>query len=278
MLTSFVFSGSIRRTRLEHVTLPLVIYMYIMKQTDKELYENGRYLEHCFFFAGLVSFFSPCIFPLMPAYLSQLTGSTVSGGAIAAPRKVIMSRSLGFIGGFTLVFMLFGLASTMVGQLFIGNRFLLERLGGIVIILFGLQMTGLISIRALFSDKRMEAKPNSSASFSKSFLLGFLFAAGWTPCIGLVLAAILTLASTSATIWSGMFLLLIYSIGLGIPFFLIGLIWARSLNKIKRIHKYLPLIQKVSGYIMILLGILLFTGYFSILAGMMAQYTPSWLQ
>jgi len=230
------------------------------------------------FFAGLVSFFSPCIFPLMPAYLSQLTGTTVTNGAIAAPRRVILSRSFGFIAGFTLVFMLFGLASTMLGQLFISNQLLLERLGGIVIILFGLQMTGLISIRALFTDKRMEPSQNSAASFSKSLLFGFLFAAGWTPCIGLVLAAILTLASTSATIWNGVFLLLVYSIGLGIPFLLIGLLWARSLHKIKRINRYLPIIQKTSGVVMIILGILLFTGFFSTLAAMMAQYTPNWKQ
>ncbi|MFB4211988.1 cytochrome c biogenesis protein CcdA [Shouchella sp. 1P09AA] len=230
------------------------------------------------FFAGLVSFFSPCIFPLMPAYLSQLTGTTVTNGAIAAPRRVILSRSFGFIAGFTLVFMLFGLASTMLGQLFISNQLLLERLGGIVIILFGLQMTGLISIRALFTDKRMEPSQNSAASFSKSLLFGFLFAAGWTPCIGLVLAAILTLASTSATIWNGVFLLLVYSIGLGIPFLLIGLLWARSLHKIKRINRYLPIIQKTSGVVMIILGILLFTGFFSTLAAMMAQYTPNWMQ
>ena len=230
------------------------------------------------FFAGLVSFFSPCIFPLMPAYLSQLTGTTVTNGAIAAPRRVILSRSFGFIAGFTLVFMLFGLASTMLGQLFISNQLLLERLGGIVIILFGLQMTGLISIRALFTDKRMEPSQNSAASFSKSLLFGFLFAAGWTPCIGLVLAAILTLASTSATIWNGVFLLLVYSIGLGIPFLLIGLLWARSLHKIKRINRYLPIIQKTSGVVMIILGILLFTWFFSTLAAMMAQYTPNWMQ
>lgn len=230
------------------------------------------------FFAGLVSFFSPCIFPLMPAYLSQLTGTTVTAGAVAAPRSVILSRSLGFIGGFTIVFMLFGLTSTLLGKLFLGNMFLLEKLGGIIIILFGLQMTGLISIRALFTDKRITKEPKTAASFSKSLLLGFLFAAGWTPCIGLVLASILTLASTSGTAWNGAFLLLVYSIGLGVPFLLIALIWARSLNKIKRIHRYLPTIQKVSGVIMILLGILLFTGYFAVLAGMMSQYTPSWIQ
>ncbi|AIC93934.1 MULTISPECIES: cytochrome c biogenesis CcdA family protein [Shouchella] len=230
------------------------------------------------FFAGLVSFFSPCIFPLMPAYLSQLTGTTVTNGAIAAPRRIILSRSFGFIAGFTLVFMLFGLASTMLGQLFVSNQALLERLGGIVIILFGLQMTGLISIRALFSDKRLEPSSNTAASFSKSLLFGFLFAAGWTPCIGLVLASILTLASTSTTIWNGVFLLFIYSVGLGIPFLLIAMLWARSLHKMRRLNRYLPIIQKISGVMMIILGVLLFTGYFSTLAAMMAQYTPSWMK
>ncbi|WP_346244238.1 cytochrome c biogenesis protein CcdA [Shouchella clausii] len=229
------------------------------------------------FLAGLVSFFSPCIFPLLPAYLSQLTGSAVSAGAVSAPRRVILSRSLGFIAGFTIVFMLFGLTSTAIGQLFMGNRFLLERIGGIIIILFGLQMAGLLSIRALFTDKRLQAKPKSAASFSKSLLLGFLFAAGWTPCVGLVLSAILALASTTGKLWDGTFLLFVYSAGLGIPFLLIALLWSRSLHKMKRLNKYLPTIQKVSGYMMIVLGLLLFTGQFSALAAIMSRYTPSWL-
>lgn len=173
--------------------------------------------------------------------------------------------------------MLFGLTSTAIGQLFMGNRFLLERIGGIIIILFGLQMAGLLSIRALFTDKRLQAKPKSAASFSKSLLLGFLFAAGWTPCVGLVLSAILALASTTGKLWDGTFLLFVYSAGLGIPFLLIALLWSRSLHKMKRLNKYLPTIQKVSGYMMIVLGLLLFTGQFSALAAIMSRYTPSWL-
>ncbi|WP_059102805.1 cytochrome c biogenesis CcdA family protein [Shouchella shacheensis] len=227
------------------------------------------------FAAGLVSFFSPCIFPLMPAYLSQLTGTSVSAGAVLASRGVIVSRSLGFVAGFTVIFVLLGASSTFIGQLFWEYRRLFEQIGGIIIVLFGLQMARVISIRALLSEKRFkEPKPSQSASFSRSLLLGFLFGTGWSPCIGLVLSSILFLASQSGQMWNGMFMLFVYSIGLGIPFLLVALLWSKSLHKIRRIHRWLPLIQQVSGILMIILGVMLFTGAFSTLAAYFARFAP----
>ncbi|TSB45784.1 cytochrome c biogenesis CcdA family protein [Alkalicoccobacillus porphyridii] len=226
------------------------------------------------FFAGMVSFLSPCIFPLVPAYLAQLTGSTISEGEIQADRRLILTRSLGFILGFTIIFVLMGASSTYLGQIFANNRQLIEQIGGIFIVLFGLQMAGIISLRSLITEKKLPIKPKKTASFSNSLLIGFLFGAGWMPCIGLVLSSILILASNSATMSSGILLLFIYSAGLGVPFLLVAFFWSKSLSKLKTINRWLPLIQRVSGILMIILGIMLFTGQFRILSAYFARFVP----
>ncbi|WP_026672482.1 cytochrome c biogenesis CcdA family protein [Alkalihalobacterium bogoriense] len=226
------------------------------------------------FLAGVVSFLSPCVFPLVPAYLAQLTGSTVSNNQIQANRGIILSRSVGFIIGFTIVFLLLGATSTFIGQFFAENRKLVEQVGGIIITVFGLQMAGVISIQTLLREKKISHSPKKSGSFLGSVLLGFLFATGWSPCIGLVLTAILTLSSTAETMFLGMSLLFIYSMGLGLPFLLVALIWSRSLNKMKKINRHLPTIQKASGYIMVVLGILLFTGQFFVISAYLSRFIP----
>ncbi len=137
-------------------------------------------------------------------------------------------------------------------------------------------MMGLISIRMLLSEKRLNTKPKSASSFANSVLFGFLFGAGWTPCVGLVLSAILYMASYE-NLLAGMFMLLIYSLGLGVPFLLVALLWSRSLHKIKRLNKWLPNIQKASGVIMIAMGVLLFTGQFSVISAYLARFVPFFL-
>ncbi|RSL29512.1 cytochrome c biogenesis protein CcdA [Salibacterium salarium] len=227
------------------------------------------------FAAGIVSFLSPCIFPLVPAYLAQLTGTSVSNNQIQVERRIILSRSLGFILGFTIIFLLLGASSTFIGQLFSSNSKLIEQIGGIIIVLFGLQMTGIISIKALLTEKKVHhSNPKKSTSFAGSVLFGLLFAAGWSPCIGLVLGSILTLASSSDTMLSGMFMLFIYSMGLGLPFLIVGLLYSKSLNKLKKLNKWMPRIQQISGGIMIILGIMLFTGYFQMLSSYLARFVP----
>ncbi|SFL63972.1 cytochrome c biogenesis CcdA family protein [Salibacterium qingdaonense] len=228
------------------------------------------------FGAGVVSFLSPCIFPLVPAYLAQLTGSTVADGEVQVGRRIVLSRSLGFILGFTLIFMVLGLTSTTIGSLLNNSRTqdVIQQVGGIVIILFGLQMTGIISIKALMSDKKLHRAPKKSSSFAGSVFFGVVFAAGWTPCIGLVLGGILTLAGSAETMYTGLLMLFIYSMGLGIPFLIVGLLYSKSLYKLKGLNKWLPRIQRGSGLIMIALGILLFTGYFQTLSAYFAQFNP----
>ncbi|MGO4887474.1 cytochrome c biogenesis CcdA family protein [Anaerobacillus sp. MEB173] len=226
------------------------------------------------FFAGVISFLSPCIFPLVPAYLAQLTGTNISNNQIEAEKKLIISRSIGFILGFTIIFLLLGASATFLGQIFLKNTKLLEQLGGIIIVIFGLQMYGILQIQMLLSEKRFKVSAKKTTSFARSVLFGFIFGAGWSPCIGLVLGAILTLASQSDTMIKGMVLLLVYSFGLGIPFILVALLWSRSLNKMKRLNRLIPKIQKISGVIMIVLGILLFTGYYSTLSAYLARFIP----
>ncbi|MBM0064126.1 cytochrome c biogenesis protein CcdA [Bacillus gibsonii] len=226
------------------------------------------------FFAGMISFLSPCIFPLVPAYLAQLTGASISNGQVQAERHLILTRSVGFILGFTIIFVLMGASSSFLGQLFSTNRTLIEQLGGIFIVLFGLQMAGIISLRSLLTEKKLPIKPRKTASFSNSLMIGFLFGAGWMPCIGLVLGSILIIAGSSETMGLGILLLFIYSAGLGVPFLIVAFFWSKSLSKLKIMNRWLPTIQRVSGVLMIILGIMLFTGYFRILSAYFARFVP----
>ncbi|WP_246238078.1 cytochrome c biogenesis CcdA family protein [Alkalicoccus luteus] len=221
-------------------------------------------------FAGIVSFLSPCVFPLVPAYLAQLTGSEITQNRVSADRRLILSRSLGFILGFTSIFLALGASTSMLGGLFLQHQGLMEQLGGIIIVLFGLHLAGFFQLDFLMSEKRMK-NPGRSTSFGRSVLFGLVFAAGWSPCIGLVLGSILALASQQDPA-GGMLLLLVYSAGLGIPFLLVGLLFARSLDKMRSLNKFLPVFQKISGGVMIILGIMLFTGLFARIAGYLSQY------
>ncbi|RKD73123.1 cytochrome c-type biogenesis protein [Sinobaca qinghaiensis] len=226
------------------------------------------------FGAGVISFLSPCIFPLIPAYLAQLTGTSITDSKVEASRSMILSRSVGFIMGFTIIFLLLGASSTFLGQQFARWGNMIEQLGAVIIVLFGLQMAGIISIRALLSEKRIHKKPTHSSSFLGSISLGLIFAAGWSPCIGLVLGSILAMASQSDTLYSGITMLLFYSAGLGVPFIIVALLYSRSLNKLKRWNKWLPRLQITSGYIMIALGIMIFTGHFQMLSSYLARFVP----
>ncbi|QKS70754.1 cytochrome c biogenesis protein CcdA [Paenalkalicoccus suaedae] len=223
--------------------------------------------------AGVISFLSPCVFPLVPAYLAQLTGSEVSNNQLQATRKLVFSRSIGFIIGFTTIFLALGASSSFLGRFFLMNSTLIEQLGGIIIVLFGLQMVGIFQFQFLMSEKRLH-QPKKSASFGRSVLFGLVFAAGWSPCIGLVLGSILALAASNNDPAGGMLLLLVYSFGLGIPFLLVAMLYAKSLDKIRNINRFLPIFQKTGGVVMIALGIMLFTGLFSRMAGYLSQFVP----
>lgn len=223
---------------------------------------------------GVVSFFSPCVFPLVPAYIAQLTGSEISNNEVMADRKLIVSRSIGFIIGFTSIFLILGASSSLIGNLFFQNRGLLEKLGGIVITLFGLQLLGVFNLNFLLSEKRLSNKPSKTTSFGRSVLFGLVFAAGWSPCIGLVLGSILTLAAQSNSTFEALILLLVYSLGMAIPFLLVAVLYSKSLHKVRNMNRFLPIVQKTSGVIMIALGVLLFSGLFAKMAAYLSQFIP----
>jgi len=209
------------------------------------------------FIAGVLSFFSPCILPLIPVYIMYLTGTTAEA-EVNERRLFAVTRTLGFILGFTVIFMIMGLSASFLGQAFAQNRMLLLRISGIVMILFGLNMIGLLKLSFIKLPTIIQS-PKTVTSFFSAFVMGLAFAAGWTPCFGPVLASIVLYAGATSTVGQGVVLLLIYSLGMAIPFLLTALFintFNKLLDKTEKFIKYVP---KISGAILILFGLLILT-------------------
>ena len=223
--------------------------------------------------AGVLSFLSPCVFPLIPAYVSHLTGSFVQDNKINVERKLLMVRSLLFILGFSVIFVAMGASASFIGQFFTGNRELVEKISGLLIIIFGLQMAGVLTLRFLMFEKKWDSTKTSNKGNASSFILGLAFGSGWTPCVGLALSSILLLAGSSETLYSGMFMLFVYSIGLGIPFLVLSLMLTYSLGILKKINRWLPLLSIINGWILVGMGLLLFTGQLQKLSAWLAQFS-----
>lgn len=226
------------------------------------------------FTAGMLSFFSPCIFPLIPAYVANLTGSHIESDKVVVSKRILMFRSIYFILGFSVIFMLMGASASTLGQLFSEHRSLLEKVSGFLIIVFGMQMAGILTFKFLMLEKRFHAKTSGKKSNWSSFVLGVAFGTGWTPCVGLALSSILLLAGSADTMYSGLFLLMIYSLGLGIPFLIISWLITYSLSVVKRVNKFLLRLSLVSGWILIFMGLLLFTGQLQKISAWLATFTP----
>ncbi|MDR7870246.1 MAG: cytochrome c biogenesis protein CcdA [Tissierellaceae bacterium] len=209
------------------------------------------------FLAGFISFFSPCILPLIPAYIMYITGINIEED-LSKKRLFTLNRTLFFVLGFTIIFMIMGTSASFLGKVFINNKNLFSKISGIIIIIFGLNMMGILKIRFLNIERRIKA-PKITSGLS-SILMGMAFAAGWTPCFGPTLGAILMFAGGVDTVSKGVFLLLIYSIGMGIPFILTALsinVFTKFLSKADRFLKYVPII---SGLIMVIFGLLIYFG------------------
>src|SRR6202161_1049864 len=213
------------------------------------------------FLAGLVSFLSPCVLPLVPGYVSLIAGVGVD--ELKSPntsiRSKILFNSAAFILGFSVVFITLGAISTEVGQLLARYKSSLAQVAGVVIILFGLHLTGIFRINALYADKRLHGVKGGSTP-GGAFLIGFAFAFGWTPCVGPILAVILGFAAAQDTVWKGIFLLAIYSAGLAVPFLLTSLLMERFLKFYNRFKFHMHALEVASGGLMIVLGILLVMG------------------
>jgi cytochrome c-type biogenesis protein len=220
------------------------------------------------FVAGLISFLSPCVLPLVPGYVSLISGAGVEElkAQDAGLMRRVMLHSLTFVLGFSVVFITLGAVSTEIGQLLSVYKRTLAQVAGVVIILFGLHLTGLFRITALYADKRLHGL-KGGASLWGAFVIGFAFAFGWTPCVGPILAVILGFAASQDTVWKGILLLAVYSLGLAVPFLLTSLAIERFLAFYKRFQRYMHALEVGSGGLLIALGILLVLGRFSILSG-----------
>jgi cytochrome c-type biogenesis protein len=235
------------------------------------------------FFAGVLSFVSPCVLPLIPGYLSYISGvtlddmqgtGTAGAATVDASRRRVLIASIFFILGFSFVFVSLGAAASVVGD-FLGQRLrLLGKIAGVVVILFGLHTMGLLRINWLYSEKRVQVdrKPRGLIG---AFLVGLAFAFGWTPCIGPILAGILAIAGAQDTVWKGIQLLAIYSLGLGIPFLLTALAINRFFSAMARIRKHYHAIEVASGLLLCVIGVLIFTDRFTIIARYLSPYLPT---
>lgn len=219
------------------------------------------------FLAGLASFLSPCVFSLVPAYIGYLSGRAVAGAeALSTNRWQTFTHGLAFVLGFSVVFVALGVAVSFIGGFLYDLRDVLAKIGGVVVVLFGLHMTGILRIPFLDYDLRPETRMDANRSYFSSALLGVFFSAGWSPCVGPVLGAILTMALQGGSVSDGVRLLSAYSAGLAIPFLLaaLGIGWVTNL--IRRNRKIMRYVEIVMGVILIIVGVMLFFGIFNLLS------------
>jgi len=220
------------------------------------------------FFAGVLSFLSPCVLPLVPGYVSLISGASVE--ELQSPERrmlrTVMLHSITFVLGFSVVFVALGAVATGVGQVVNEYHALLSKIAGIVVIIFGLHLTGVLKIKALYADKRLH-DVKGGASAVGSFAVGFAFAFGWTPCIGPILATILVFAGAQETVWKGTLLLAVYSLGLAVPFLLTSLGVDRFLAFYGRFRRHLHAVEVLSGVLLIAIGVLIFLNNLRLLSG-----------
>jgi len=207
------------------------------------------------FGAGLISFLSPCVLPLIPGYISYISGNSIN--ELIDKKNVNLFPMVLFTTGFSIVFIIFGAASTFLGQVLLQNSFELRILAGLIIIILSLHIIGILNIKFLNFEKRIQTETNTN--FYSPILIGMAFAFGWTPCIGPILGSILVLAATEDSINKGIMLLFFYSLGLAIPFILSGYLIQKFLIFSKNFRKNINLVSKIGGIILLITGILIIT-------------------
>ena len=221
------------------------------------------------FGAGLISFLSPCVLPLIPGYIAFISGSTFNE---LLEKKINLTPIIYFTLGFSIIFIIFGMAATFIGQLLLKNSNELRIVAGLIIIVFSLQVIGLLKLNFLNFEKKFYS--NNNKGLFASLILGMAFAFGWTPCIGPILGSILILASTEESINRGIFLLLCYSLGLAIPFVLSGYLFQKFITVSKNLKKRMNLITKIGGSLLLLTGILIITNQLQALGFYILEYIP----
>lgn len=219
------------------------------------------------FVAGLLAFLSACILPLIPVYLSSLVGPEIFEDKAKRKRLPIFRYSLSFVLGFTLVFTLFGAGSGLLGAVLLSHLSTVRQIAGVMLIVMGLVMLAALKIPWLNYEKRLTLPLPASGGYLRSFLAGAAFPVAWIPCTGPILAGILLLAGTMQTAWQGAFLLAIYSLGLGLPFLIMGVAFDSVTPLLKKIRRYSGWIYVISGLLLIIMGVLILTDKLSLLPG-----------
>jgi cytochrome c-type biogenesis protein len=226
------------------------------------------------FSAGLLSFLSPCVLPLIPSYVTFITGLSLDD--VQSARRTALVHGMLFVLGFTLIFMAMGAGATLLGQSLLQYRDWISRVGGVVIIIFGLYLLGVLNIGFLSRERRFHVADKPVGYFGTVFV-GFAFGAGWTPCLGPILGTILVYTSSQADLGKGLWLLFAYSLGLAVPFLLSAIAIDRFSAFFQRMRKQMVWVSRISGVVMIGIGILLVTNYFTILASWLTSLTPEFL-
>jgi cytochrome c-type biogenesis protein len=228
------------------------------------------------FVAGIFSFLSPCVLPLVPSYLALVTGMSLEDLQEGVNRKATFIHSLLFVLGFSAIFIVMGASASFLGQFFRQYELWIARIGGVIIIILGLHLSGVFKLAPLMREMRIHVS-DTPAGYLGTIGIGMAFAAGWTPCLGPVLGAILTYGMSQDTMWAGVRLLTAYSAGLAIPFLVASLALDRFLQAFKRFRRWIPVVEKASGIILIGLGVLLLTGQLTALTALLARFTPAWI-
>ena len=227
---------------------------------------------------GLLSFVSPCVLPLVPAYISYVSGTsvkTLARGRSRGDHALVLTRSLLFVAGFSLVFVGLGASATLLGRLLAGRMLLLRRVAGVVLIVFGLHTAGVFRIAWLDYERRVSVR-RPGGGHLQALVLGMAFALGWTPCIGPILGGILAMATTQESVGRGVLLLWVYALGLGIPFVATAAATRWCLGLFDRVKPHFRCVETVSGLLLLLVGVLIFFGWLGRLSGMLVRLAP-WL-
>lgn len=226
------------------------------------------------FFAGLLSFLSPCVLPMVPIYLGYLSGAAVTPEGLVAARREAVSHAAAFVLGFTLIFIAIWSALSVLTSFL--SKSDMAHIAGVILIIFGIHFIGIVRIPFLYQEKRVEVR-NRPLGYPTSLLTGMAFAAGWTPCIGPTLSGVIALATQEATVLQGTGLLLVYSMGLGIPFLLVALGLGSATRFLKKFSPHLRKVEIASGVLLLVMGILFLSDKFQYLNSFFFRLTPDWM-
>ena len=227
------------------------------------------------FGAGLASFLSPCVLPLIPSYITFITGMTLDD--LPRARRAALAHALLFVLGFSLIFLALGASATLLGRLLVTYRVWISRAGGLLVLAFGLYLLGVFNLGVLSRERRAHVT-DKPLGYLGTVIVGVAFGAGWTPCIGPILGSILTYAATQAEVSRGVVLLGAYSLGLGVPFVLAAVAIERFLNAFAVIRRHMVWVTRVSGAALVVIALLMITDYLRVITNVLQAWTPVWLR